>query len=71
MAIMTPLRPRMGRTVTICLAMSTWLLGIAISSPYLFYYTTYILPYQDGQQRIICYGEWPDGSTNESLLEYM
>lgn len=68
---MTPLRPRMGRTVTLCLAMSTWLLGVAISSPSLFYYTTFVEQYTEGQQRIICYGEWPDGDTNESLYEYM
>ncbi|XP_031332509.1 tachykinin-like peptides receptor 99D [Photinus pyralis] len=71
MAIMTPLRPRMGRTVTLCLAMSTWLLGIAISSPSLFYYTTYVEQYSEEQQRIICYGAWPDGDTNESLYEYI
>ncbi|KAF5295075.1 hypothetical protein FQA39_LY13226 [Lamprigera yunnana] len=71
MAIMTPLRPRMGRTVTLCLAMCTWLLGVAISSPSLFYYTTYIEQYSEEQQRIICYAAWPDGDTNESLQEYI
>lgn len=71
MAIMTPLRPRMGKTVTLCLALTIWLLGVAISSPYLFFYTTYVEVYQDGEERVICYGDWPDGETNASMYEYM
>ncbi|XP_017769026.1 PREDICTED: tachykinin-like peptides receptor 99D isoform X2 [Nicrophorus vespilloides] len=71
MAIMTPLRPRMGRSVTLCLAMSTWVLGIAISSPYLFVFTTFTEKYKNGEERVICYAQWPDGATNESLYEYI
>lgn len=70
MAIMTPLRPRMGKTVTLCLTMAMWVLGIALSSPYLLFYTTFVEIYRDGEQRVICYGEWPDGPTNESMYEY-
>ncbi|CAH1379658.1 hypothetical protein MTP99_003464 [Tenebrio molitor] len=71
MAIMTPLRPRMGRTVTVLLAVSTWLLGIIIGSPSLMFFRTYTMPYKDGEERVICYPEWPDGSTNESMMEYI
>ncbi|KAH0815195.1 hypothetical protein GEV33_007596 [Tenebrio molitor] len=68
---MTPLRPRMGRTVTVLLAVSTWLLGIIIGSPSLMFFRTYTMPYKDGEERVICYPEWPDGSTNESMMEYI
>lgn len=66
MAIMTPLRPRMGRIVTLSLAIATWVLGAIISSPNLYVYTTFALP-----ERIICYSEWPDGLTGVSKLDYM
>ncbi|RZB84953.1 7tm 1 domain containing protein, partial [Asbolus verrucosus] len=71
MAIMTPLRPRMGRTVTVLLAVTTWLLGILIGSPSLIFFRTYTMPYKDGEERVICYPEWPDGPTNESMIEYV
>lgn len=67
MAIMTPLKPRMGRRVTLCLAMTTWLLGILISWPYLIVYTTA----EVSEERVVCYPEWPDGSSGESMYEYM
>nr|XP_970102.3 PREDICTED: tachykinin-like peptides receptor 99D isoform X2 [Tribolium castaneum] len=70
MAIMTPLRPRMGRTVTVLLAVTTWLLGVIIGSPSLMFFRTYTMPYKDGEERVICYPEWPDGTTNESMMEY-
>lgn len=65
---MTPLRPRMGKTVTLCVAMTTWLLGIAISFPNFMFYTTYE---DESGERVVCYAEWPDGATNESTMEYM
>ncbi|XP_063906741.1 tachykinin-like peptides receptor 99D isoform X2 [Zophobas morio] len=71
MAIMTPLRPRMGRSVTVLLAVTTWLLGIIIGSPSLMFFRTYTMPYKDGEERVICYPEWPDGTTNESMMEYV
>ncbi|ENN72174.1 hypothetical protein D910_08482 [Dendroctonus ponderosae] len=70
MAIMTPLKPRMGRMVTLVLALSTWVLGIIIGMPSLLYYKTYKDTYSNGEERVICYPEWPDGISNESLYEY-
>ncbi|CAH0558870.1 unnamed protein product [Brassicogethes aeneus] len=68
---MTPLRPRMGRTVTLILAMCTWIMGVILGIPSLIYYKTYTLPYPDGEARVICYPEWPDGVTNLSMMEYI
>ncbi|CAG9768769.1 unnamed protein product [Ceutorhynchus assimilis] len=70
MAIMTPLKPRMGRMVTLVLALLTWILGIIIGMPSLLYYKTYRDTYSNGEERVICYPEWPDGISNESLYEY-
>lgn len=66
MAIMTPLRPRMGKTVTLCAGVTIWLLSIAVSCPNFMYFTTIEM-----KERILCYAEWPDGATNSSTLEYM
>ncbi|XP_055643026.1 tachykinin-like peptides receptor 99D isoform X2 [Toxorhynchites rutilus septentrionalis] len=66
MAIVNPLKPRMGRRATLCVAAVIWIIGIIISSPMLLFFTTY-----DFQDRIVCYSEWPDGPTNHSMLEYI
>lgn len=71
MAIMNPLRPRMGRRTTLCIALGTWLVGSLLSCPSLLYFTTYTQEYSIGESRVICYAEWPDGPTNESQQEYM
>ncbi|XP_066256639.1 tachykinin-like peptides receptor 99D isoform X2 [Euwallacea similis] len=71
MAIMTPLKPRMGRIVTLALVVITWVLGIIIGLPSLLYYKTYRDTYSNGEERVICYPEWPDTrNSNESLYEY-
>lgn len=64
---MYPLRPRMGRRTTLCIALGTWVVGSALSCPSLLYFTTYSY----GESRVICYAEWPDGPTNESQQEYL
>ncbi|XP_030767663.1 tachykinin-like peptides receptor 99D [Sitophilus oryzae] len=70
MAIMTPLKPRMGRMVTLILALLTWILGIIIGMPSLLFYKTYRTTYSNGEDRIVCYPEWPDGYSSESVYEY-
>ncbi|XP_018575891.1 tachykinin-like peptides receptor 99D [Anoplophora glabripennis] len=70
MAIMTPLKPRMGKTLTLLLALLTWILGILIGIPSLIFFRTET----DGGERIICYMKWPDvetGKINESMQEYI
>lgn len=65
---MYPLRPRMGKTMTICIASSVWIASFLISAPNLLYATTAV--YND-TGRTACYLLWPDGPTFESYQEYM
>ncbi|KAK9712848.1 7 transmembrane receptor (rhodopsin family) [Popillia japonica] len=64
MAIMTPLRPRMGKSVTLCVAFTIWLVSIVFSSPYLMVWTI-----ADLGDRVLCYPKWPDGLSNESIYD--
>ncbi|XP_052863309.1 tachykinin-like peptides receptor 99D [Anopheles cruzii] len=64
-AIMNPLKPRMGRKATLCVAAGIWIVGTIISSPMLLFFTTYNL-----NDHILCYAEWPDGASNHSAQEY-
>ncbi|CAO1423084.1 unnamed protein product [Diamesa tonsa] len=71
MAIMNPLKPRMGKRATLCIAVLIWIFGIILSCPNLVFFTTYDLHLKNGEVRIVCYAEWPDGPTNHSLQEYL
>lgn len=71
MAIMNPLRPRMGKRNTLCVAAIIWIISIIVSCPNLIYFTTFEIQYANNDNRIVCYSEWPDGATNHSRLEYM
>nr|CAD27763.1 putative tachykinin receptor [Anopheles gambiae] len=62
---MNPLKPRMGKKATLCVAASIWIVGTIISCPSLLFFTTY--PMKD---HILCYAEWPDGPSNHSRQEY-
>uniref|UniRef100_A0A182NS64 G-protein coupled receptors family 1 profile domain-containing protein n=1 Tax=Anopheles dirus TaxID=7168 RepID=A0A182NS64_9DIPT len=65
-AIMNPLKPRMGKKATLCVAAGIWIVGTIISCPMLLFFTTY--PIKD---HILCYAEWPDGPSNHSRHEYV
>jgi len=65
MAIMYPLRPRMGKKTTISIAVVIWIASSAISVPNLVFYTMEV---QDGRR--VCYPIWPDGDSAESVQEY-
>ncbi|CAH1959170.1 unnamed protein product [Acanthoscelides obtectus] len=69
MAIIKPLQPRMGRKLTLLVALGTWLIGVLMGIPYLLYFTTYTI--EEENNRILCYMEWPDGISNESYQEYI
>uniref|UniRef100_A0A1B0DD56 G-protein coupled receptors family 1 profile domain-containing protein n=1 Tax=Phlebotomus papatasi TaxID=29031 RepID=A0A1B0DD56_PHLPP len=71
MAIMNPLRPRMGKRTTLGIAAIIWLVGVILSCPMLVFFTTFdqILP--EGGVRVVCYSEWPDGPTNHSFQEHV
>ncbi|XP_071443044.1 tachykinin-like peptides receptor 99D [Hetaerina americana] len=70
-AIMSPLRPRMGRRTTLCIAMGIWAVATALSMPMLLFFTTYVHNFPNGEYRVICYAEWPDGPSPESYQEYV
>ncbi|KFB37654.1 AGAP001592-PB-like protein [Anopheles sinensis] len=63
---MSPLKPRMGKKATLCVAAAIWIVGTIISSPMLLFFTTY----HDLSGHILCYAEWPDGPSNHSVQEW-
>ncbi|KAL5284974.1 TACR2 family protein [Megaselia abdita] len=72
MAIINPLRPRMGKRCTLTIAAGIWLFSIFLSIPMLSVFTTASLyPAIDHVpvERTVCYGKWPDGDTNNSYME--
>ena len=72
MAIVNPLRPRMGKRTTLCIAAGIWAFGFLMSFPMLMYYTTYTQNFTNGEVRIICYASWPDqGTEGQSYAEYL
>ncbi|XP_021956485.1 tachykinin-like peptides receptor 99D [Folsomia candida] len=65
-AIMNPLRPRMGKRVTLGIAAAIWVVGSIIGAPNIFFFTTY----EDTSMGVVlCYAEWPDGPQTESYQE--
>ncbi|KAG5878212.1 hypothetical protein JTB14_009777 [Gonioctena quinquepunctata] len=62
-ALLTPLRPRMGKKITLVLALATWILGAAVGMPDILYFQSTPL---NGTDRIMCYMKWPDGEENQS-----
>ncbi|XP_015377506.1 PREDICTED: tachykinin-like peptides receptor 99D, partial [Diuraphis noxia] len=70
-AIIHPLRPRLGRKTTLMIATSIWVVGTILSIPNLIFFTTHTEQFPNGDQRVICYAEWPDGITTNSFQEYV
>lgn len=68
---MYPLRPRMRLRKALTIVAIIWILGMIAAAPNLVTFTIYKQQYTNGDQRVICYSEWPDGQTNQSELEYM
>lgn len=68
---MYPLRPRMGRRMTLCILSAIWVIGSALSAPMLVFFTTVVQDFPNGDRRVICYPVWPDGETNDSNHEYL
>ncbi|CAB0020680.1 unnamed protein product, partial [Nesidiocoris tenuis] len=71
MAIVYPLKPRMGRRMTLFVAISIWIISTAFSAPMLVFFTTYVIEFPNGGSRVICYSEWPDGPSTESKQEHL
>ncbi|XP_037296583.1 tachykinin-like peptides receptor 99D isoform X1 [Manduca sexta] len=70
-AIMSPLRPRLGKRATLGITAAIWAWSSIISSPNLIYFTTETDFLPDGNVRRVCFSEWPDGITTRSHMEYV
>ncbi|CAG4975826.1 unnamed protein product [Parnassius apollo] len=70
-AIISPLRPRLGKRATLGIAAAIWAGSSIISSPNIAYFTTDVDILPDGTTRRVCFPEWPDGITTRSRLEYV
>ncbi|XP_078053409.1 tachykinin-like peptides receptor 99D isoform X1 [Augochlora pura] len=72
MAIVNPLRPRMGKRATLCVAIVIWIVGAVLSLPMLLFYTTFTQNYANGEVRVICYSDFPNSDDNGlSYDEYL
>ncbi|XP_014610001.1 PREDICTED: tachykinin-like peptides receptor 99D isoform X1 [Polistes canadensis] len=72
MAIVNPLRPRMGRRATLCVAVVIWIVGAILSFPMLLFNTTYTQNFANGEVRVICYSDWPNRDDDGlSFQEYL
>ncbi|XP_011700827.1 PREDICTED: tachykinin-like peptides receptor 99D [Wasmannia auropunctata] len=69
MAIVNPLKPRMGKKATLCVAIVIWIIGTILSLPMLLFHTTYTQYFMNGEVRVICYSDWPD-MDNDGLSYY-
>ncbi|CAF4813810.1 tachykinin-like peptides receptor 99D isoform X1 [Pieris napi] len=70
-AIMSPLRQRLGKRATLGIAAAIWAISCVVSSPNFLYFTTETDLLPDGNVRRICFPDWPDGITTRSQLEYV
>ncbi|CAK1598509.1 unnamed protein product [Parnassius mnemosyne] len=70
-AIISPLRPRLGKRATLGIAAAIWAGSSILSSPNIAYFTTEVDILPDGTTRRVCFPEWPDGITTRSRLEYL
>ncbi|XP_020300124.1 tachykinin-like peptides receptor 99D isoform X2 [Pseudomyrmex gracilis] len=72
MAIVNPLKPRMGKKATLCVAIVIWIVSAILSLPMLIFYTTYTHIFVNGEVRVICYSDWPHRNENgHSYDEYL
>ncbi|XP_051156529.1 tachykinin-like peptides receptor 99D [Leptopilina boulardi] len=62
MAIMNPLKPRLGRKATLCIALAIWIVGVVLSFPMLLFFRTFTHTFTNGEVRVICYSQWPKES---------
>lgn len=67
-AIVNPLRSRMGKRATLCIAIVIWIVGAVLSLPMLLFYTTYTQNFMNGEVRVVCYSNWPN--TDDDGLSY-
>lgn len=69
---MNPLRQRMSRRKTLCIAIVIWVFSTLLSIPNLIFYNIYTVTFPNGMVRVVCYSDWPNKDDNEfSYDEYM
>lgn len=68
---MNPLRPRMGKRLTLGIAASIWVGGCFLSAPMMIFFTTFERELSQNRSIVLCYAEWPDGPQTESYQEYL
>ncbi|CAG7705800.1 unnamed protein product, partial [Allacma fusca] len=67
---MNPLRPRMGKRLTLGIAAGIWIGGCALSIPMILYFTTFERELSPENTIVLCYAEWPDGPQTQSQQEF-
>eukprot|EP00914_Ancora_sagittata_P000290 GHVO01000807.1.p1 GENE.GHVO01000807.1~~GHVO01000807.1.p1 ORF type:complete len:387 (+),score=24.43 GHVO01000807.1:235-1395(+) len=70
MAIIHPLKPRMGAGTILGLIVIIWITSIAVALPTLIVAETFTITYLVSGDRTICLLNWPDGPGNSSDLAY-
>jgi len=60
--IIHPLRPRILAGIVLAVIFVIWLVSAAISLPSLIYADTMSITYCDGEPRVVCFLDWPDGN---------
>ncbi|KAL7289374.1 hypothetical protein TKK_0016577 [Trichogramma kaykai] len=64
MAIVNPLKPRMGKRATLCVAMTIWVVSVAMSLPNIWFYQTESQNLTDGNVRTVCFVVPDEGAVN-------
>ncbi|KAL7637708.1 UNVERIFIED_CONTAM: hypothetical protein RMT77_011317 [Armadillidium vulgare] len=71
LAIMVPLRPRLGRKATLCIVVGIWTVSSGIAAPNFMFFTTEVTAIIGGGEQTLCFSKWPDGEQAESQIEYI
>ncbi|XP_076288898.1 tachykinin-like peptides receptor 86C [Lasioglossum baleicum] len=70
-AIMTPLKPRISRRVSVISMIVIWTIASALALPGFLYSATKTWSYLENKTRIVCYLSWPDGDYVYSRSDYL
>nr|BAB87199.1 urechistachykinin receptor [Urechis unicinctus]BAC54121.1 Uru-TK receptor [Urechis unicinctus] len=69
-AIVHPLKPRMGSRSVLGVIAVIWVFSILVAFPNILYAVTETFSYTDGSSRTVCYLLWPDGHNNTMDFVY-
>ena len=71
MAIIHPLKPRMGAKLVLTTIVVIWIVSIWIAFPNLLYAEIYVWYFNNSETRTVCYLLWPDGDSTESTSDFV